>query len=140
MISVTGTRSGVHAGRLAAYSQGDGASFLPAKPFSEGERVSVIAHVRIGGHTQTILDQFAIASEDPLTTTPETIHPGSASESQSFHSRPDLQPPVVSVTANSPAVAPGDELTAPYGGPGEAGPMILDSDGGMHEVGNVNQD
>jgi Arylsulfotransferase (ASST) len=131
VISVTGTRSGVHTGRLAAYSQGNGASFLPAKPFSEGERVSVVARVRFGGNTQTILDQFAIAGEDPLTTTPETIHPGSASEIQSFHSRPDLQPPLVSVTASSPAVAAGDELTAPYGGPGEAGPMILDPAGGL---------
>ena len=32
-LSVVGSASGHHAGRLAAYSQGDGASFLPAQPF-----------------------------------------------------------------------------------------------------------
>ncbi len=131
MISVTGSRSGVHAGRLLSYSQGDGASFVPARPFSEGERVTVRARLRSGGSSQPILDQFGIADEDPLTTTPEAIHPGSAAEVQSFHSRPDLQPPVVSVTASSPAVAPGDEFVAPYSGPGEAGPMILDQGGGL---------
>jgi len=113
------------------YSQGDGASFVPATPFSEGERVTVSARLRSGSSTQPILDRFGIADEDSLTTTPEAIHPGSAAEVQSFHSRPDLQPPVVSVTASSPAVAPGDEFLAPYSGPGEAGPMILDPGGGL---------
>src|SRR5581483_7342342 len=46
--SVSGSRSGPHPGRLAAYSQGNGASFLPARPFLEGERVSVRARARIG--------------------------------------------------------------------------------------------
>src|ERR1700692_1005141 len=32
-ISVVGSQTGAHAGRLAAYSQGDGESFLPARPF-----------------------------------------------------------------------------------------------------------
>src|SRR3954469_19538131 len=39
VLSVTGSRSGAHPGRLAAFSQDDGASFLPARPFLEGERV-----------------------------------------------------------------------------------------------------
>src|SRR6185437_6091396 len=34
-LSVVGSASGHHEGRLAAYSQGDGASFVPAKPFTE---------------------------------------------------------------------------------------------------------
>ena len=42
-ISVVGSRTGAHAGRLEAYSQGDGASFVPARPFAEGERVTVRA-------------------------------------------------------------------------------------------------
>jgi hypothetical protein len=130
-LSVTGSRTGTHAGRLLAYSQGDGASFVPSRPFSEGERVSVRAIIRAGGGSQPLLDQFAIADQDPITSTPETIHPGSASEVQGFHSRPDLHPPVVTVTAQSAAVAPGDEFVAPYTGPGQAGPMILDPSGGL---------
>ncbi len=128
-ISVVGTLTGGHAGHLLAYSQGDGASFLPAQPFAEGERVTVRARVRIGGAVRALVDEFAIASEDRIGSTPETIHSGGPAEVQSFHSRPDLRPPVVSVTADSPAVAPGDEFVAPYSGPGQAGPMILDPSG-----------
>jgi hypothetical protein len=142
-ISVVGSRTGAHSGRLAAYrseiggtaaeggGQGDGASFLPSQPFAEGERVTVRARLRTGGSVQTLLDQFAIAHEDQISSTPEAIHPGGPAEVQSFHSRPDLQPPVVTVTAGSPAVAPGDEFVAPYGGPGQAGPMILEPGGGL---------
>jgi hypothetical protein len=130
-VSVVGSRSGAHAGRLLAYSQGDGASFVPSQPFVEGERVQVRARVRVGASIGAISDAFAIAEQDALTTTPETIHSGSASEVQSFRSRPDLRPPAVTVTASSPAVAPGYEFAAPYTGPGQAGPMILDQSGAL---------
>jgi hypothetical protein len=130
-ITVTGSHSGRHSGRLAAYSQGDGASFLPARPFAEGETVTVHAQLHSGGAIQQLSDQFAIAYQDPLSTTPETIHDGPASEIQSFRSRPDLRPPALSVTASSPAVAPGEMFVAPYDGPGQSGPMILDPSGGL---------
>ena len=130
-ISVLGSRTGVHAGRLLGYSEGDGASFVPSKPFAQGETVTVSGQLRTGTAVQPLLDRFTIAYQDTLTTTPETVHPGSASEIQGFRSRPDLQPPAVTVTASSPAVAPGDEFVAPYDGPGQSGPMILDSSGGL---------
>jgi Arylsulfotransferase (ASST) len=129
--SVVGSRSGAHPGRLEAYSQGDGASFLPTRPFVEGERVTVHARARVNGVWKAILDVFAVARPDQITKTPERIHPGAVTEEQSFHSRAELHPPTVTVTANSPAVAPGDEFVAPYGGPGQAGPMILDPSGGL---------
>lgn len=129
--SVTGSRSGAHPGHLAAYSQGDGASFLPARPFQEGERVTVHARARVAGTWRAILDVFAVAHPDRISSTPERVHPGGAAEEQRFRSRPDLRPPVVTVTANSPAVAPGDAFVAPYGGPGQPGPMILDPAGGL---------
>ncbi len=72
-----------------------------------------------------------IAEQDAITTTPGRIHGGTASQEQSFLSRPDLHPPTVTVTASSPAVAQGDEFVAPYKGPGQAGPMILDPAGGL---------
>ena len=130
-VSVVGSQTGAHRGRLARYSQGDGASFLPSRPFAEGERVTVHAQLRAGGSLRTLVDQFAIAHEDQISSTPEAIHPGAPSEAQGFHSRPDLHPPVVAVTAQSPAVAPGDEFVAPYTGPGQAGPMILDQSGAL---------
>src|SRR5262249_60288688 len=36
-VSARGSHSGWHPGRLRAFSQGDGASFVPSKPFRSGE-------------------------------------------------------------------------------------------------------
>lgn len=130
-LSVVGSQTGNHGGRLAAYSQGNGASFLPSRPFAEGERVTVSAKLRIDGSVKALHDVFAIAHEDHITSTPSPSHPGSPAAAQSFHSRPELHPPVVTVTAASPEMAPGDEFLAPYGGPGQAGPMILDQSGNL---------
>jgi len=130
-VSVTGSASGAHSGHVEAYSQGDGASFLPARAFAEGERVSVRARVLIGGRAHTLLDNFAIAHEDHITTTSRTLVPSNPAAQQSFHSRPELHPPLVAVTASSAAVAPGDEFVTPYAGPGQAGPMILEPDGAL---------
>ncbi len=61
-VSVSGASSGAHAGRLAPYSQGDGASFAPDHPFKAGERVSVHATLGPGaGHAVS----FAFASTPP---------------------------------------------------------------------------
>jgi hypothetical protein len=130
-ISVVGSRTGAHAGRFEGYSEGDGASFVPSRPFAPDETVTVSGQVRTGGAVQPLSDSFTIANQDPLSTTPETVHEGSPSEIQYFRSRPDLRPPLVTVTASSPAVAPGDLFAAPYDGPGQSGPMILEPDGGL---------
>ncbi len=130
-ISVVGSRTGAHSGRLAPYSQGDGASFLPSSPFVAGERVTVRAQVRVHGSARALLDEFQVATQDQITTTPRSAVPGSATEVQGFHSRPELQPPVVTVTAQPPAVAGEDVFVAPYGGTGQAGPMILEPSGGL---------
>ena len=89
-ISVVGSRSGAHSGRLAAYSQGDGASFLPSRPFAEGERVTVRARLRVGGSVRAAARRVRDrARRTRSATTPRTIAPGSAAEVQSFHSRPE---------------------------------------------------
>jgi len=128
-VRVLGSMTGAHAGRLMPYSQGNGASFLPFRPFAEGERVSVRAKLRIGARARPLSDEFAVAEHDPISSTPETIHPGGPGEVQSFRSRPDLHPPVVTVNVRSAAAAAGDEFVAPYTGPGQAGPMILGPSG-----------
>jgi Arylsulfotransferase (ASST) len=131
VLSVVGSRSGSHTGLLESYSQGDGASFVPTRAFTEGELVTVRARLLSGHIAQALSDQFAIARQDSITSTPAPTIPGSVSQAQSFRSRPELHPPVVTVTASSPAVAPGDEFLAPYAGPGQAGPMILDPNGAL---------
>ncbi|HWX97651.1 MAG TPA: arylsulfotransferase family protein [Solirubrobacteraceae bacterium] len=130
-INVRGARTGFHAGRLLPYSQGDGASFLPGRPFAEGEQVTVRARLLVGRSVKLLFDRFVVADQDAISFVPEAIHAGAPTEVQSFTSRPDLQPPVVTVNTQSAAAAPGDEFVAPYTGPGQAGPMILDATGGL---------
>jgi Arylsulfotransferase (ASST) len=134
-VSVVGSRSGRHQGRLAAYSQGDGASFLPYKPFAQGEVVTVAAILRSGAATTPFAWRFTVAEIDSasrsLETPPPPPPPPKLSEFQRFVSRPDLHPPTVAVTTNTGAQAPGDMLLAPYAGPGQYGPMILDGGGGL---------
>jgi Arylsulfotransferase (ASST) len=132
-LTVSGSRSGRHAGRLLAYSQGDGASFLPSRPFSQGEVVTVHGALRRNGGTIPFAWRFTVADVDSvsrsLETPPPPPPPPKASELQRFVSRPDLRPPTVAVTTNSGAQAPGDIFLAPYAGPGQYGPMILDGAG-----------
>jgi hypothetical protein len=132
-VAVLGSRSGAHAGRLLAYSQGDGASFLSSKPFSQGEVVTVHAVLRQGVTTTPFAWRFTVAEVDSVSRSLETLPPppppAKPSELQHFVSRPGLEPPTVAVTANSGSPAPGDIFLAPYAGPGQYGPMILDGAG-----------
>ncbi len=132
-VVVSGSRSGAHSGRLAAYSQGDGASFLPVHPFTPGEMVTVSATVTLPGETPRPLSySFFIAVPDTLGEAGgSTAPPSEPRYYQRFRSRPDLRPPTVTVTAHAAGAAPGDLLLAPYSGPGQYGPMILDENGGL---------
>ena len=60
-ISVVGSRSGAHSGRLVAYATAAGASFLPSRGFDEGERVTVTAVVGSGASRRRIGTSFTIA-------------------------------------------------------------------------------
>lgn len=131
-VTVSGSRSGRHGGRLVAYSQGDGASFLPSKPFAEGELVTVHAVLRHKPRKVPFSWSFTVARADTVNRSLETppIPPKSGSAAhESFVSRPDLFPPRVTVTVDSGAQAPGDIMLAPYAGVGQYGPMILDGHG-----------
>ncbi|HEX4838090.1 MAG TPA: arylsulfotransferase family protein [Solirubrobacteraceae bacterium] len=132
-VAVVGSRSGAHSGRLAAYSQGDGMSFLPSKPFAQGELVTVHAALREGAGSTPFAWRFTVAGLDAashsLETPPGPPPPASSREFQRFVSRPDLKPPAVKVTTSSGSQAPGDVFLAPYAGPGQYGPMILDGAG-----------
>ncbi len=131
-VAVVGSRSGRHPGRLLAYSQGDGASFVPKRPFADGERVSVRASLHQGARTIPFAWSFTVAVRDSGGEAGGTPHPAPYPRYyQKFHSRPDLQPPTVMVTAHLPGTASGDLFLAPYSGPGQYGPMILDENGGL---------
>jgi hypothetical protein len=87
--------------------------------------------VAIAGKKQLFAFHFVVAQLDHLTYTPSAHIASNPGEVQHFHSRADLQPPALVITAHSPQSAPGDLFSTPYSGPGQSGPMIFD------EAGNV---
>ncbi len=131
-VGASGSESGGHSGSLRAYSQGDGASFVPSKPFSAGETVTVRGKVRSGAHTRPFSYRFVVATQDALPYAKPSVPSGKDyNEKMHFHSAPTLEAPAVVVTASSAASEPGDVFAAPYSGPGPAGPMIFDGAGNL---------
>jgi hypothetical protein len=132
-VRASGSQSGAHSGRLLAYSQGDGASFLPSKPFAPGETVTVRGSILVGGAKHSFGYSFVVSVQDPIGHASAVAEvAGAPSEVQSFHSRPDLQPPAVTVTTAAAAgVAPGYVFATPYSGPGQDGPMIFENNGAL---------
>jgi hypothetical protein len=135
-ITVSGSRTGPHAGRLVAYSQGDGESFVPSHPFTDGELVTVHAELSEGGKSIPFAWSFTVAvRDDPgtasATNTASSTTPGPPTppkEYQSFHSQPELRPPDITVSSAA-NTASGDLFLAPYSGVGQYGPMILNEHG-----------
>lgn len=130
-ISVVGSSSGPHRGRLRSYASAVGASFKPAKPFTPGEHVTVRARWRgPGGRLSALSSSFTVATPVAVPQTEFATTPGTPADVQSFHSRPELQPPAVTVhQAAGAGSAPGYIFAAPFLGPGQYGPMIFDNAG-----------
>jgi hypothetical protein len=131
-ISVSGSRSGGHSGRLEAYSQGDGASWVPSKPFYAGETVLVHGRLSLSGKSYPFAFHFTTAVADPLGHPASSPKPaGKPDELFAFHTQPSFHVPIVTVDSASPSQAPGDLFMAPYSGPGQDGPMIVDPQGNL---------
>jgi len=124
-VSVVGGRSGQHAGRVRAYSQGDGASFVPERPFEDGESVAV--HAAIGSGTAARRIGFRFRVDTPFSTAAVSQFPNPAAapgDYQSFYTMPGAQAPILSVTVPDRDPAAGDILTTNGPGPGQYGPLI----------------
>lgn len=127
-VTVSGSNTGEHSGRLLSDSDRDGGSFIPTEQFAPGEHVAVRAQLR--GHDGVISFGFQVAR--PVGEVPKAkLHfvsrkPGDV---MAFHSRPDLDPPAVRM--DQPGGDPGDEriFLGPEEGPVQSGAMILDPDG-----------
>jgi hypothetical protein len=132
-ISVLGSSSGRHRGRLRPYATAVGASFIPSKPFSPGEHVTVRARWRPShGHARALSTAFTIANPAviPLNGFPST--PGTSADVLSFLSQPSLHPPVLTVhQAAGAGSASGLLFTGPFFGPGQYGPTIYDNAGNL---------
>jgi hypothetical protein len=125
-VSVVGSVSGRHEGRLAAFSQGDGASFLPAKPFTANETVKVSATVR---GTQ-VSWSFHVSEPYSTAQVPEfPASPATPADSQSFVTMPGVKAPVMTVTTPDRDPAAGDVFVTNGPGPGQYGPLIYKPDG-----------
>jgi hypothetical protein len=124
-VSVSGSRSGRHGGRIAADSDGEGASFLPSRPFIPGEVVTVSTHLQVRGARG---GRFRFTVATPAGAIPFSPPPPAArvpGDVLSFRSRPDLSPASVEVTRQSGPAVSGDIFLAPQQGPLQGGPMIV---------------
>jgi Arylsulfotransferase (ASST) len=131
-VSVVGSSSGKHTGHLAPYSTGTGESFIPSKPFTAGERVTVHATVTTGGHQESVSDSFTIGHQIPISQVEFPINQGDPGAVQHYISAPTLTPSTVKITTQAkPGVTQGDFFLDPYQGSGAPGPMIVDSQGNL---------
>jgi hypothetical protein len=123
-VTVTGSRSGRHAGKVRAHSDGQGASWVPSRGFRPGERVTVRSAVRDSS--------FRIGRRPaPLSTRPGELPGVGRGEVQRFATRPDLAPPAVTVTTRREGRAPGLIFLGAKSGRGQDGPMIVDDFGNL---------
>jgi Arylsulfotransferase (ASST) len=128
-IQVVGSRTGAHSGQIAGDSDGDGGSFLPSTPFAAGETVTVTTQLAVVGGAGGRFSFTIGYPAAPLPPQVPTHISAGAHGLQYFRSRPDLQPPSITVGRHSEPAALGDIFVAPQFGPNQNGPMILDPDG-----------
>jgi len=135
-IRARGARSGVHRGVLRPYSSGDGASFLPARRFAQGEVVSVRVTTAIGGKRRSGFFRFRVGGHAALVLRPGPAPPSTTRGTHHYVSRPDLHPAAMQITERREGRAAGhlfvSTILAPGHNPpvrGQAGPMIFDDQG-----------
>jgi Arylsulfotransferase (ASST) len=129
-VSVVGSRSGAHAGKLEPYSTGTGESFLVDEPFKPGEQVAVHALVGVGTPNQPVTTTFTVAHQASVSQLPFPLSHGDAGARQRYATLPGLAPSTVKITTPArPGAAPGYLFLAPYQGAGTPGPMIAAQDG-----------
>jgi hypothetical protein len=125
-VSVSGSKSGAHAGRLEPHSDGEGASFVSNKPFEPGEEVKVSTDLTIPGAAH---GDFRFWVSRPASPPPPRTAERPGGPVTRFRSRPDITIPQVKILKHSPETTPGDVFIAPKRGSGMNGPIILDNDG-----------
>gem|GEM_PF-115863 len=128
-VQVSGSSTGTHTGKLEADSDHNGASFIPDRPFSRGETVTVTTSLNIAGAKNGTFT-FAIArTAGAINPARLPLAQAGSNGLQHFHSRPDLLPPSVVVSTDAAPASQGDIFVAPQFGPAQNGPMILDPRG-----------
>ncbi|MBE2314716.1 arylsulfotransferase family protein [Solirubrobacter sp. CPCC 204708] len=127
-VTVRGSRSGSHPGKLVAHSDGRGVSFKPDKPFEANEQVTVQTDRKIVGASNGDFE-INIGDETTRKARPVELPDVGRGDVQKYETRPDLSPPAVTVTTAKPGRAPGLVFLAPKAGRGQDGPMIINDQG-----------
>jgi Arylsulfotransferase (ASST) len=130
-VTVVGSVSGAHSGRIAGDSDNKGGSFLPSKPFTAGETVTVTTHLNVLGAVNGKFSFTIVHPSRPIQAMPLPVAQAGSNGLQHFHSRPDLLPPSVTVGKGSAPGSEGNIFVAPQFGPSQNGPMILDPQGNL---------
>jgi len=129
-VSVLGSKSGYHDGQVRGYSQGDGGSFVPERPFDPGERVSVRAVIGGGSGAKPIAFDFRVDTPYPTATVAGFPNPpAAAGDYQSFDTLPGVQAPIMNVAVVDRDPGAGDILTTNGPGAGQYGPLIYTPQG-----------
>jgi hypothetical protein len=140
-LTVSGSRSGKHSGRLSALPDGRGTAFAPSHSFAAGEQVSVraalgsaAAGTASGAPNATEISfTFTVAAPPPSTTAPAASSTATRlSSTQSFHSS-SVRPPIVTVSTPDADLSSGDVFVDVANG-SQDGPMILD---GHEQIGTA---
>jgi Arylsulfotransferase (ASST) len=130
-VTVVGSSSGAHSGRVEGDSDGQGGSFIPSQPFTPGEIVTVTTRLNVIGGTNGVF-QFGVAvpfgSIKPMTL---PLVPAGSDGVQHFVSRPDLEPASITINKRSSSEWGGDIFLTPQYGPVQDGPMLLDPAGNL---------
>lgn len=117
-ITVRGSKSGAHPGRVQSHPDGLGATFVPDSPFTPGEKVTVTTTMAVRGATHGHFT-FGIAQPFPFPDrsfeAPSTSSKKPPDKMLHFVSRPDLTAPALQVSPPKGDVASGDVFLTPAG-------------------------
>ncbi len=128
-LTVTGSLSGPHTGRLRVHPDRAGVSFLPDQAFTAGESVTVTSPLAIRGRVGTAA-RFQIAQAAVETTPPKASSSAAPTAAVSTYlSEPTIQAPRITVTTNEAGAASGFVLYAAKGGGLPAELILSRSDG-----------
>lgn len=130
-ITVTGSKSGVHPGRVLSDSDGQGGSFMADKPFSAGEKVTVTTGMNIVGGTGGTYSFNVAVPGGRIPTAPPLAAPRVRGDIQRFQSAPQLFAPALTVNHLPKGAAPGDLFVGIQAGPVQRGPEIFGPYGGL---------
>jgi hypothetical protein len=135
-VEVSGSRSGAHPGALRAHSDGRGASFVPQRPFAQGETVTVrtglaIPGARGGDFSFTVARRPSPSSGGDGTLKLPPLPPAAIDR---FRSRRDMEAPVVRINRRAGGRERGLIFLAPFSPKNSSrpdGPLITDDRGDL---------